>query len=507
MFGRLTPRLPSNEGRTVSHALTDTGDTRLGRETASRVAAHRSLTGVHLLRDGKEAFAARVLLARAAERSLDVQYYIWHHDLSSCLLMAELRAAANRGVRVRLLLDDNGVGGLDETLADLNDHANVEVRLFNPFAIRKPRHLNYVFDFRRLNHRMHNKSFTADNRATIVGGRNVGDEYFGAREDGLFADLDALCLGEIVPHVSTDFDRYWASQSAYPAERILAPVTPERKAAIEIEEVEIAESEKARHYREAVRALPLFNDIADGEVPFEWASVRLLSDPPDKARGRAPLRRLLAARLLDALGEPQRQLSIISGYFVPGDAGTQALVDMARSGVEVRVLTNSYAATDVGFVHAGYANRRKPLVRAGVALFEMPAPDDEPKTASKFLRSGGGRGRSLREAGTTLHSKAFAVDDERMFVGSFNFDPRSFHLNTEIGLVIECPTLAKAMRESFTEEVAPSTYRVCLSNDGDLAWRDERDDRPRDELTEPGTTWWSRALIRLLARLPIEWLL
>ena len=507
MLGGLIPDLPPNGDRTVSHAVRDTGDTRLGRETADRIAAHPGLTGVHLLRDGKEAFAARVLLARAAERSLDVQYYIWHSDLSSCLLMAELRAAANRGVRVRLLLDDNGIGGLDETLADLNDHPNVEVRLFNPFAIRKPRHVNYLFDFRRLNHRMHNKSYTADNRVTIVGGRNVGDEYFGAREDGLFADLDALCLGEVVPHVSADFDRYWASQSAYPAERILPPVAPERRAEIERGEVEIAESEKAHEYREAVRALPLFNAIADGEVAFEWAPVRLLSDPPGKARGRTPLRRLLAARLLDALGEPQRQLSIISGYFVPGESGTHALTAMARSGVEVRVLTNSYAATDVGFVHAGYAPRRKRLLRAGIALFEMPAPGDEPKTASKFFRSGGGRGRSLREAGTTLHSKAFAVDDERLFVGSFNFDPRSFHLNTEIGLVIESPTLARGLREWFAQEVAPSTYRVRLADDGDLAWRDERDDRPRDERTEPGTTWWSRTLIRLLARLPIQWLL
>ena len=501
------PRLPSLAGRTHTTAPGDTGDTTLGREVAKRVADHPDRCGLHLLRDGKDAFAARALLARAAERTLDVQYYIWHHDLSSTLLLDEVRAAADRGVRVRMLLDDNGVGKLDETLSALNDHPHVEVRLFNPFVIRKPKHLNYLLDFARLNRRMHNKSFTADNQATIVGGRNVGDEYFGARDDDLFVDLDALCLGAVVGEVSDCFDRYWNSDCAFPAERILRPVAAARKDRLARKAAEVTGSHEAHEYRDAIESLPLFDEMEDGEVPFTWAKVRLISDPPDKAFGGARTDELLAGRLALALGEPRRQLTVISGYFVPTRAGTDALVAMAERGVEVRVLTNSYAATDVGFVHAGYASRRRRLARAGVRLFEMPAPGDEARTVSKFVRSGGGRGRSLREAGTTLHAKSFGVDGERLFVGSFNFDPRSVHLNTEQGLVIESAEMAGDMARRFDRDVIPATYNVSATMDGGLVWIDRRDDEPRPERVEPGTTPASRAFVRLLSHLPIEWLL
>ncbi len=501
------PRLPSLAGRTHTTAPADTADTVLGRTIAKRLAAHPDRCGLHLLRDGKDAFAARALLARAAERTLDVQYYIWHHDLSSTLMLSEMRAAADRGVRVRMLLDDNGIGGLDDTLSALNEHPGVEVRLFNPFVIRKPKSLNYLLDFARLNRRMHNKSFTADNQATIVGGRNVGDEYFGAREDDLFVDLDVLCLGGVVGQVSDCFDRYWNSGCAYPAERILSPVSDARKAELARRAAAVADSEEAHDYREAIRKLPLFDEMEDGELEFTWAPARLISDPPDKAVGRAPPGELLAGRLAQALGEPSRQLTVISGYFVPTRAGTDALVAMARRGVEVRVLTNSYAATDVGFVHAGYVRRRKRLARAGVRLFEMPAPDDQAKTVRKFVRSGSGRGRSLRAAGTTLHAKSFGVDGERLFVGSFNFDPRSIHLNTEQGLVIESADLAGEMARAFDEDIIPATYNVRATAAGDLVWIDRRDDEPQPERVEPGTTVASRAVVRLLSHLPIEWLL
>src|SRR5690606_28033429 len=213
--------LPSLERRPVSRALTDTADTRLGRAVATQTAERPGLTGVYPLNDGPDAFAVRRLLAPAAERSIDAQYYIWHGDITGTLLFNELRAAADRGVRVRLLQDDNTTAGLDEILAALDAHPNIEVRLFNPFVIRSPRWIGYATDFSRLNRRMHNKSFTVDNQATVIGGRNIGDEYFGAGENGLFVDLDVLAIGEVVSDVSDDFDRYWASASSYPADRIL----------------------------------------------------------------------------------------------------------------------------------------------------------------------------------------------------------------------------------------------------------------------------------------------
>src|SRR5690606_10850145 len=212
---RLANPLPPLEPRTASTHVTDTADTPLGQGVAALVRGDPALSGIHPLVGGHEAFAARVLLARAATRSLDVQYYIWHKDLSGTLMLAALHEAAERGVRVRLLVDDNGIAGMDTELAELDRHPLIEVRLFNPFVVRRPKAIGYLTDFLRLNRRMHNKSFTADNQAAIIGGRNIGDEYFSATEGRLFADADALAIGPVVNDVSADFDRYWASRSAY----------------------------------------------------------------------------------------------------------------------------------------------------------------------------------------------------------------------------------------------------------------------------------------------------
>ncbi|MBC7521816.1 MAG: phospholipase D family protein, partial [Sandarakinorhabdus sp.] len=225
---RLLNPLPPLEPRVESRALPDTADTQLGRAAAPLLARHPGLTGLHPIDDAREAFSARLHLVRRAEQSLDLQYYIWHRDVSGTLLLDALRTAADRGVRVRLLLDDNGIAGLDATLAAFDRHANLEVRLFNPFVIRRPKAIGYLLDFARLNRRMHNKCFIADNQAMIVGGRNIGDEYFGASKDAPFADLDVFCIGSAVPQASADFDRYRASAAAHPAHRILPPPPPGR---------------------------------------------------------------------------------------------------------------------------------------------------------------------------------------------------------------------------------------------------------------------------------------
>lgn len=499
------PSLPPLTGRDTSTAVMGTADTTLGRKVAGRMAKEGERDGhcgVHLLRDGKDAFAARVLLARGAEASLDVQYYIWHGDLSGSLMLQELRAAADRGVRVRLLLDDNGIGGLDETLAAFDTHARVQVRLFNPFVIRRPKSINWLLDFRRLNRRMHAKSFTADGAATIIGGRNVGDEYFGAREDGLFVDLDALCLGPVVDEVAREFDAHWNSPNAYPADLLLPAVSASRRDALAAEAGRVCDGQEADEYRAAVEALPLFDEMAEGQVEFTWAPLTLISDDPARALSREPPGDQVADRVGRFLGSATRELTLVSGYFVPTDEALDRLVEQAKGGVRVRVLTNSYAATDVGAVHAGYAPHRHRLLAAGVELFEMPAPDDAPKV-KKFVRPGG---RGGQMPGMTLHAKSFGVDRERLFVGSFNLDPRSGWLNTELGVVIESPALAAEMARLFDEEIVPASYRLSLE-DGDVSWCDQRDDEPTLERTEPGTTVLSRAFVALLARLPIRWLL
>lgn len=486
-----------------SHADLDTGTTTIGREIGSLAPADAALSGVRLLRDGKDAFAARALLARAAERTLDVQYYIWHDDLSGSLLLDELEAAANRGVRVRLIVDDVGTARLDGRLACLNAHRNFEVRLYNPCTIRWPKPINYLFAFRRLNCRMHAKSFTVDSQATILGGRNIGDEYFAARKKGQFADLDVLAVGPVVRDVSRAFDACWNGTEVRPIESMVGPVSARQRRRLERARVKLATGDRAERYLAAVRSRRLFGEMIDGTLTMTWARTTLVNHDyaePGSREGPTDLRALMPA----GLPLPQSDLDVISGYFVPTATGTAELAALAGRGVQVRVLTNSYAATDVGFVHAGYAPCRPKLLAAGVQLFEMPAPDDKPKSGSKFIRTSSARARALRDEGRSLHAKVFGVDRRQVYIGSANFDPRSAYLNTEMGFLIDSPQFAAELWHSFDTDVAHNVYRLALTDAGEVSWMDARDDDPVQEVTEPYTTVLTRAFVTLLSHLPIE---
>ncbi|MDT0575171.1 phospholipase D family protein [Croceicoccus sp. F390] len=505
MKRRLNPfALPSLADRPISHAIKDTADTTLGKRVEPLCAQHPGNCGVRLLTFGKDAFAARALLARAAERTLDVQYYIWHDDLSGNLLLDELRSAAARGVRVRLLLDDNGIGGLDEVLAELVTHRNITVRIFNPFKIRSPKAVNFLFDFRRLNRRMHSKSFIVDNQVVIVGGRNTGDEYFDARQDGLFADMDAMVIGSVVEETSHLFDCFWNSRWAFAAQSIVHSTSEDNKQAVRHRAALGSDSVAAHRYRQALQERPIFEALKEGALDLQWAPMRLIADDPEKVAGIGTRGSNMLADLSQMIGQPQEELDLISGYFVPTVAGARRFIDLARQGVTVRVLTNSYAATDVAVVHAGYAPYRKRLLRAGVQLFEMPAPGDQPKRTRKFVRGAAGGSQARAVTGSTLHAKAFAVDRQRLFVGSFNIDPRSANLNTELGVVIESEVLAGRITHIFTDEIAKNSYRLALNDNDDICWIDERDDEPRQEAVEPGTSVLSRAIVNILSHLPIE---
>lgn len=507
---RLLHPLPPLEPRTASRALPDTGDTLLGRGAFAQSSTHPGESGIHPLNDGRTAFAARVLLARAATRSLDVQYYIWHGDLSGSLMLEEMHKAADRGVRVRMLLDDNGITGLDETLAALDAHPMIEVRIFNPFVLRWPKPIGYLADFPRLNRRMHNKSFTADNQATIIGGRNVGDEYFGARDEGLFADLDVLAIGPVVADVSNDFDRYWQSASAYPAARILPAVPADRIADLVATAATAKRDPQSKAHVDAIDALPIIEQVKNGSLSFIWAAVKMMSDDPAKALGGAREDSLLWSKLTAAIGTPRRTIDLVSGYFVPTEAGTDAFAKLARDGLSVKILTNAYEATDVGIVHAGYAERRKALLAAGVKLYEMRAPATGGTVAPpsrRLLGTGSGSGQVLRSSASTLHAKTFAIDGQRVFVGSFNFDPRSMHLNTELGFLIDSPPLAATLDRAFGTSVPQRAYEVVLTPAGDLAWIERDGARTVTHDIEPGTSRLSRTAIRLLSKLPIEWML
>lgn len=495
--------LPPLSGRVDSHAIVDSGETPLGRAVLPLAAQSPGASGVRALPDPLEAFAARLLLARSAARALDVQYYIWHGDPTGLVLLDALREAAARGVRVRLLLDDNGIAGLDDALAALDALEHVEVRLFNPFANRRLRALGYVTDFSRVNRRMHNKSFTADGLATIVGGRNVGDEYFGAGEGTLFQDLDVLAVGPVAADVSAAFDQYWNSASAYPVALLARAPDASAREGLLRQTAEARATPRAAAYAAALSRTPLARELQAQRLELEWVPVKLVADAPDKALGKAAPQELLAQRLRTVVGTPRREIDLVSPYFVPGVEGTRSLVELARSGVRVRVLTNSLSATDVTAVHAGYARRREALVRGGVRLFELrrESGGGEPGEAPERQLFGG-------SSAASLHAKTFAVDRERVFVGSFNFDPRSVGLNTELGVVIESPRLAGALADGLDARLPQAAYEVAPAARGSgIEWIDHSGGAQRRLAHEPQTGLLRRLGVSLLSILPIEWLL
>lgn len=450
--------------------------------------------------EADEAFAARMLLAKYAQRSLDVQYYIWQPDMTGIMLFEALHEAADRGVRVRVLLDDNNTTHTDAVLAGLNSHPNIEVRLFNPFMLRQPRWWGFLTDFSRLNRRMHNKSFTADNTLTIIGGRNIGDEYFGATDDVLFADLDVLSAGAAVQDVSTDFDRYWHSASAHPFERIVSLNNAVTLTALREQSAHIAASAGAQQYIESLRESPFISQLEQRNVNFEWLNVRMVSDDPRKGLGQAKKESLLIQQLQDIIGNPQVDVELISPYFVPTEAGVEAFAWLVRKGVEVKVLTNSLAATDVTAVHAGYAKRRPALLQSGVTLYEMQRHPTQVKRLKK-------KKRFLGSSGSSLHAKTFSVDRQHVFIGSFNFDPRSANLNTELGFVIDSPRLAQRINQAFYDEIPAHAYHVKALPSGRIYWTEQQNEGVKTYTSEPNSSLWRRATVRVLSWLPIEGLL
>lgn len=488
--------LPAQHGRIDSTALPPSETGPLAKAMSQQGTGKRGLTGIAPLQGGAEAFAVRILLADAAASSIDAQYYIWHNDLTGYLLLDALRRAADRGVRVRLLLDDNGTSGLDPELATLDAHPNAEVRLYNPFNLRRLKLLSYGFDFFRLNRRMHNKSFTVDGHVSILGGRNVGDEYFDTGPAALYVDLDVLAVGKIVAEVSADFDRYWASRAVHPASAIVGAL-PEGDPIAQGVARSSADPQLAE-YRRVLESSDIVTALTQGKVDLEWTTAVLVSDDPAKGDGAVPRGDLLATRLTRAVGDATQRFDGISAYFVPGAGGVETFADLERSGVRVRLLTNSLEATDVLPVHAGYAKRRKDLLDAGVAIFELrrqAAPEAPKDRAGPFGSSG-----------ASLHAKTFAVDGARIFIGSFNFDPRSTMLNTEMGLLIDSPRLAQGVHDAFDQGLSGQAWRVERAGRG-LAWTDPTDADVPALATEPGSSLLRRIGIAVIGWLPVEWLL
>ncbi|BET25630.1 putative cardiolipin synthase [Limnobacter thiooxidans] len=494
--------LPHLEDRTSSSALPvhKASETRMASSLAPQLQAKPGQVGIYPLQDPREAYASRVALVRNAERTVDIQSYLWRNDTTGNLILNELLNAADRGVRVRLLIDDNGVSGLDDKLNAVDAHPNIEVRLFNPFVIRKPKWLGYLTDFKRANRRMHNKTFTVDNQVTIAGGRNIGDEYFGATVDTLFTDLDVLCIGEVVRDVSADFDAYWQSDSAYPVVKVLVPTDQSAIDLIKLDWSQLEQSEPAARYVTQVRESAFFQKLMNGSLPLHWATARMVSDDPAKGLDQANQEDLLVGELRDFIGQPEQVLNVVSPYFVPTEKGVAFFSQLAQQGVKVQILTNSLEATDVAAVHSGYAKSRVDLLKAGVKLFEMrKTPRIENVRQNK-------RNTMLGSSGSSLHTKMFSVDGNRVFVGSFNFDPRSVNLNTEMGFLINSKSLAVQIDRDF--KTLPTTaYEVILDEQDSLVWIEREGEKLTKHELEPKATVWRRVVVFFFSLLPINDLL
>lgn len=512
-------RLPPLEPRAEPQAFGPPEASRLHRAFATAIAAMLGRSGVLPLPDAREALGVRIRLIRAAERSIDAQYYIWRPDLAGTILLGELLEAAERGVRVRLLLDDNGIDGLDGALKGLDSHPRIAVRLFNPFPFRRLKRLGYLVDFPRLNRRMHNKALIVDGTLAVVGGRNIGDEYFGATDGALFADLDAVVAGPAVAELAADFGRYWQCPSAHGLALLLRRQPAWTGARLRARASAARSRPEAAPYAALLEPGPAEDPLLD-PARYDWVPATLVSDDPAKAEGRRIRRGRLADQLLRVIETPERELGLVSPYFVPTAAGVAELARLARSGIAVAILTNSFGANNHALVHAGYAPRRRALLEAGVRLFEVRPDATAPPSRSSFRLdrdragrwrgSGSGAARSrrssLRASGAALHAKTFAVDRTRLFIGSFNFDPRSLALNTELGLVFTCPQLAGQLMAQFDRGFAGTAWELRLAG-GRIVWHDPADPGAAPLRTEPGMGWRQRAGVAILSRLPIEWLL
>jgi len=499
----------SDYPRPLTLALQNPETTKLGAQVEQLAKAHAPLSGFRLLPVGPDGFIMRAQLAAAAERTLDVQYFIIQMDSTGRLFAGELLQAAERGVRVRLLLDDSNVAGRESEILSLAAHPNIEVRSFNPFRYRGSFFPLRLFEFavnnRRLDYRMHNKLFVADNQLAIAGGRNIGDEYFQVGGDFEFGDYDVVAAGPIVRSLSQAFDSYWNSSISIPVQA-LSGQPPQAalealRRTIEAERRELAHQEFVRR---ASRGEPL-DSILSGALPLTWANARVVVDDPEKARVvRGELiGRLMQRPVADATSASATELIMVSPYLIPGDTGMRIFRELREKNVRVRILTNSLESTDVIGAHAAYTNYRDDLLDAGVELYEV----------RPVLGKPGGSGGTIQRRSTghfALHAKTFVFDRNRLFIGSMNFDQRSLHLNTELGLIIDSPDLAHEVAARFESIVRPAnSYRLLWKRDPAtgsrrLAWRTENDKNMVEYDEEPASCSLQRIHSNLLALLPLE---
>ncbi|NYR08928.1 MULTISPECIES: phospholipase D family protein [Psychrobacter] len=488
------------------NTATTTNNTDLVAAVSAQNEIHPDLSGYHPIVTGANAFAARSMLTGMATRNIDAQYYIWHNDQAGQLLLKDLWEAAERGVIVRLLLDDfNNSAKFDQHLLRFASHPNIAVRIINPLMHRKFSTLNYVTGLPRINRRMHNKSMTFDKQITIIGGRNIGNEYLSNDQSSQFADLDVLLIGKVVADIDNSFASYWSSPLSFDIETLAKfddDVTPDFLKALDklgIDE-ENNEGSSLTVYKAAIKDSTIDTDLINKRVPFRWTDMQFLSDDVGKLSKSVSSETNLVHQLRTLLGSPTKKLTIISSYFVPTKDGVDTLVKLAESGVDIKILTNSFDATDVTAVHSGYSQWRPSLLRSGVKIYELKSTAAEEKRDNKLWRA-----RS--QSSTSLHAKTFAVDDYQVFIGSYNVDPRSANINTEMGVIINDDELARQLHGALSDDLLNQAYEVKLLDNGSLEWHTMEDGKEVVYESEPRVDMSDHIWLTIMSWLPIDWLL
>ena len=535
--------LPSEVSRPISTALATPASTRLGQavEARARTAGTRNDSGFALVSSSELAFTSRMALVKAAQKTLDLQYYAVHFDDSTERLFGALREAANRGVRIRILLDDFNTAGKNAQVLTLAFEKNIELRLFNPLPSGRGlpffRIISSLSDAARLQRRMHNKIFVADNAVAITGGRNLGDTYFGQSEATNFVDLDVLAAGRIARDLSRSFDQYWNNPLAYPVQSLmtaqdLEAIKPKNKpgaldVATAIERDPLAAAERTRAATETVHAgspsntpinataaarvislpggtsttIPALPDDTDlGLLPWTWAPSVMLADKASKIAQDADSVEVgedtVVDGLLSLMAKAKTDALIVSAYFVPGQQMMKQFADMRQRGVRVRVLTNSLASNDAPAAHAGYARYRRALIAMGVEIYEMRS--EQAGTVSAFSSVTGSTGSSTGASRASLHTKAVVIDGSLLIIGSMNLDLRSKLQNSEVAVVIRSAKLSTETTRLIEPGLARGAYRVELEG-GQLVWRAPQSSGLKDTRTEPDASLGLRLMVNLIA--------
>ncbi|WP_061162032.1 phospholipase D family protein [Caballeronia temeraria] len=503
--------------RPPSHALDASIATPLATALAPLEKRHPDESAVRLLPTGTDALQARIALARAATKTLDMQYYIADEDNTGKLLLGAALYAADRGVRVRMLVDDLNFKDIDQIMAALNSHDKIEIRVFNPYGSAQrsfsERTRNFFTNLDHFTRRMHNKAMIADNQIAIVGGRNLGDEYFNASPTLQFRDLDVFAAGPVTQKISASFDDYWNSTLAYPLRAL-------NKQQFDAKELDKTRDDLRAHWRQQaeplnakpLNATPLAQQISREEMDLVWAPTEFRVDSPSKIEHPSDdYKSPPMERLIDLLKDAQSEFLILSPYFVPHDAGVKALADLTKRHVRVAVLTNSLAATDAVAVQAGYAPYRMPMLQSGVELYEFKPIQIEGQGSPRAGLFGS-------QSRASLHAKAYVIDRSILVIGSMNLDPRSAKLNTELALVIHSKPIAEQAATLFANGISPkASWQVQLASaavteelrrtgapQSGLVWTTEENGSLVTYNFDPEAGFYRNAMTGLFMLLPVD---